>query len=91
MNADARYLRQMRLPQVGAAGQEKLRTAQVAVIGAGGLGAPVLTYLAAAGIGSITVIDADTVDVSNLHRQVIHRTDRWDSPRPSAPCSTCRP
>ncbi|MCT1775760.1 ThiF family adenylyltransferase [Brachybacterium sp. p3-SID957] len=75
MNADARYLRQIRLPQVGTAGQEKLGSARVAVIGAGGLGAPVLSYLAAAGIGSITVIDADTVDVSNLHRQVIHRTD----------------
>lgn len=81
MTADPRYLRQMRLPQVGAGGQEKLRAARVAVIGAGGLGAPVLSYLAAAGIGSITLIDADTVDLSNLHRQVIHRTDSVGSPK----------
>ncbi|MCT1385595.1 ThiF family adenylyltransferase [Brachybacterium sp. p3-SID1565] len=76
-----RYSRQMRLPQVGAVGQEKLGSARVAVIGAGGLGAPVLSYLAAAGIGSITVIDADTVDLSNLHRQVIHRTDAVGQPK----------
>lgn len=81
MNADARYLRQMRLPQVGFTGQEKLRDARVAVIGAGGLGSPVLSYLAAAGIGSITVFDADTVDISNLHRQVIHRTDAVGQPK----------
>lgn len=81
MTADPRYLRQMRLPQVGITGQKKLGAARVAVIGAGGLGAPVLSYLAAAGIGSITVIDADTVDLSNLHRQVIHRTDAVGRPK----------
>ena len=66
-----RYLRQMRLPQLGELGQRRLAAARVAVIGAGGLGAPVLSYLAAAGIGEITVFDPDTVDVTNLHRQVL--------------------
>lgn len=66
-----RYLRQMRLPQLGALGQRRLAASRVAVIGAGGLGAPVLSYLAAAGIGEITVFDPDTVDATNLHRQVL--------------------
>ena len=66
-----RYLRQMRLPQLGETGQRRLAGARVAVIGAGGLGAPALTYLAAAGVGEITLFDPDTVDASNLHRQVL--------------------
>ncbi|WP_232820340.1 ThiF family adenylyltransferase [Brachybacterium sp. YJGR34] len=66
-----RYRRQMRLPQLGELGQRRLAAARVAVIGAGGLGAPVLSYLAAAGVGRITVIDPDTVDVTNLHRQIL--------------------
>ncbi|WP_062948849.1 ThiF family adenylyltransferase [Brachybacterium sp. sponge] len=66
-----RYLRQMRLPQLGETGQRRLAGARVAVIGAGGLGAPALTYLAAAGIGEITLFDPDTVDATNLHRQVL--------------------
>jgi molybdopterin/thiamine biosynthesis adenylyltransferase/rhodanese-related sulfurtransferase len=66
-----RYLRQMRLPQLGELGQRRLAAARVAVIGAGGLGAPVLSYLAAAGVGRITVFDPDTVDATNLHRQVL--------------------
>jgi adenylyltransferase/sulfurtransferase len=61
----------MRLPQLGGTGQRRLAATRVAVIGAGGLGAPVLSYLAAAGIGRITVFDPDTVDVTNLHRQVL--------------------
>jgi molybdopterin/thiamine biosynthesis adenylyltransferase/rhodanese-related sulfurtransferase len=68
---DRRHMRQMRLPQLGQTGQRRLAGARVAVIGAGGLGAPVLSYLAAAGIGEITVFDPDTVDVTNLHRQVL--------------------
>src|SRR5690606_32663169 len=66
-----RYLRQMRLPQLGETGQRRLAAARVAVIGAGGPGAPALTYLAAAGIGEITLFDPDTVDATNLHRQVL--------------------
>lgn len=67
-----RYSRQLRLPELGEEGQRRLAAARVLVIGAGGLGSPALTYLAAAGVGSITVCDADTVDVTNLHRQVLH-------------------
>ncbi|WP_245851117.1 ThiF family adenylyltransferase [Brachybacterium vulturis] len=66
-----RYLRQLRLPELGALGQRRLAASRVAVIGAGGLGAPVLTYLVAAGIGEITLLDPDTVDPTNLHRQVL--------------------
>ncbi|MDN5599870.1 MAG: ThiF family adenylyltransferase [Brachybacterium sp.] len=66
-----RYSRQMRLPELGPLGQRRLAASRIAVIGAGGLGAPVLTYLAAAGIGEITLFDPDTVDPTNLHRQVL--------------------
>ncbi|SEN15320.1 Molybdopterin or thiamine biosynthesis adenylyltransferase [Luteibacter sp. UNCMF331Sha3.1] len=78
LDADAaeRYARQMLLPQVGADGQAKLDAARVVVIGAGGLGAPLLLYLAAAGVGHITVVDDDRVERSNLHRQVIHADPR---------------
>lgn len=66
------YARQMRLPEVGAKGQEKLRTARVLVVGAGGLGCPALQYLAAAGVGTIGICDGDRVDASNLHRQPLY-------------------
>lgn len=69
-----RYSRHLLLPGLGEEGQRRLRAARVAVIGAGGLGAPVLQYLAAAGVGRITIVDDDDVDLSNLQRQVIHRT-----------------
>ncbi|MGE7136829.1 molybdopterin-synthase adenylyltransferase MoeB [Luteibacter sp. NPDC031894] len=78
LDADAaeRYARQVLLPQVGEAGQAKLGQARMVVIGAGGLGAPALLYLAAAGVGHITLIDDDRVERSNLHRQVIHADAR---------------
>ena len=71
-----RYARHIVLPEVGGPGQNKLKQSSVLVIGAGGLGAPLLLYLAAAGIGRIGVVDHDTVSLSNLQRQVIHTTDR---------------
>ncbi len=67
-----RYSRHLLIPEVGLAGQEKLARARVLLIGAGGLGAPVLQYLAAAGVGRIGIVDDDTVDVTNLQRQVIY-------------------
>ena len=70
----SRYRRQLSLAGFGREAQEKLADAHVAVIGAGGLGSPALLYLAGAGVGEITIFDSDTVDVSNLHRQVIHNT-----------------
>ncbi len=71
-----RYRRQLVLPGVGIAGQRKLQAGSVLVIGAGGLGSPVLTYLAAAGVGRLGIVDDDRVDRSNLQRQIIHRDDR---------------
>ena len=70
-----RHARHLVLPQVGLEGQKKLAEAKVFVVGAGGLGSPVLLYLAAAGIGTIGIIDDDRVDISNLQRQVLHRTE----------------
>ena len=69
-----RHARHITLPQVGMEGVKRLGEASVVCIGAGGLGSPVLQYLAAAGIGKITIIDDDLVDISNLQRQTLHRT-----------------
>lgn len=69
-----RYSRQIILQEVGGLGQEKLLSSKVLIIGAGGLGAPAGLYLAAAGVGTIGIIDNDCVDISNLHRQIIHHT-----------------
>ena len=69
-----RYKRHILLPEIGGMGQQRLKAAKVLVIGAGGLGAPVLYYLAAAGVGTLGIIDDDIVSLSNLQRQVIHDT-----------------
>ena len=69
-----RYSRHLIMPEVGMSGQKKLKAASVLLIGAGGLGSPLAMYLAAAGIGRIGLVDYDTVDFSNLHRQIIHGT-----------------
>src|ERR1700761_176231 len=70
----ARYSRHLILPEVGMEGQKRLKAAKVLCVGTGGLGAPLLLYLAAAGVGKLGLVDFDTVDASNLHRQVIHST-----------------
>ena len=69
-----RYSRHIILPEVGLEGQKRLKAASVLCIGTGGLGSPLLLYLAAAGVGRIGIVDFDIVDNSNLHRQVIHST-----------------
>ncbi len=74
MDNQARYKRQIILPEIGAGGQEKLSNASILVIGAGGLGCPALLYLAAAGVGHIGIIDFDKVDETNLQRQVLFKT-----------------
>lgn len=76
-----RYSRQTRLPEWGDERQERLRSASIAVVGAGGLGSPTLMYLAAAGVGRLGVIDDDRVAVSNLHRQIIHQSGAVGSPK----------
>lgn len=78
LDADAaeRYLRQLQLPQVGEKGQSALAAAKMMILGAGGLGAPAALYLAAAGVGQLTLIDDDKVERSNLHRQIIHADAR---------------
>ena len=70
-----RYARHLVLKDIGGAGQQALKAARVAVIGAGGLGSPVIAYLAAAGVGTIGVVDDDHVSLSNLQRQIVHRTE----------------
>ena len=76
-----RHSRHILLPQVGAEGQTKLTNSRVLCLGAGGLGSPVIQYLAAAGIGHLTIVDDDVVEISNLQRQVIHRTSDVGCPK----------
>jgi len=85
-----RYSRHLLLPEVGSEGQEKLLDAKVLLLGAGGLGSPAALYLAAAGVGTLGIIDDDTVDLSNLQRQVIHTSDRVGVPKVDSAEETIR-
>ena len=76
-----RYSRHLILPEVGLDGQKRLKAASVLCVGTGGLGSPLLLYLAAAGIGNIGIVDFDIVDSSNLQRQVIHGTSWVGKPK----------
>jgi molybdopterin-synthase adenylyltransferase len=76
-----RYSRHILLPEFGVEGQEKLLAAHVLIIGAGGLGSPAALYLAASGVGMLTLCDHDTVDLTNLQRQIVHRTDSIGQPK----------
>ncbi|MBX2810014.1 MAG: HesA/MoeB/ThiF family protein [Cellvibrionaceae bacterium] len=76
-----RYTRHLQLPQVGVNGQQRLQQSRVLIVGAGGLGSPVALYLAAAGVGHITLVDGDKVDLSNLQRQILFTTEDIDQPK----------
>lgn len=71
-----RYNRQIMIPEIGEEGQQKIRKAKVLLIGAGGLGSPIATYLTGAGIGKLGIVDDDVVDVTNLHRQVLYSEEQ---------------
>ncbi len=83
MNDDQllRYSRHILLPQLGIEGQEKFGAAHALIVGAGGLGSPVALYLAAAGVGTLTICDHDAVDLTNLQRQIVHRNDSIGLPK----------
>lgn len=76
-----RYSRHILLPEIGVEGQERLRASRALVIGAGGLGSPIALYLAAAGVGTLTICDNDHVDLTNLQRQIVHRTAAIGQPK----------
>jgi molybdopterin/thiamine biosynthesis adenylyltransferase len=76
-----RYSRHILLPEIGVEGQQKLLSASALVIGAGGLGSPAALYLAAAGVGSLTLVDGDNVDLTNLQRQILHATESVGRPK----------
>jgi adenylyltransferase/sulfurtransferase len=84
----ARYARHILLPDIGVEGQRRLKNARVLVVGAGGLGSPALLYLAAAGVGTIGVVDDDVVDASNLQRQVVHGTADVGRPKTESAAET---
>ncbi|MCE9641638.1 MAG: molybdopterin-synthase adenylyltransferase MoeB [Betaproteobacteria bacterium] len=76
-----RYSRHILLPEIGIDGQEKFRGAHALIMGAGGLGSPVALYLASAGVGALTICDGDTVDLTNLQRQIVHCNDAIGAPK----------
>jgi len=83
-----RYSRHILLPQIGIEGQERLRAARMLVLGAGGLGSPAALYLASAGIGTLALADGDTVDLTNLQRQILHRSDAIGRPKVDSGATT---
>ena len=83
-----RYARHLMLDEIGIEGQQRLLDAHALVIGAGGLGSPVALYLATAGVGRITVVDPDSVDLSNLQRQIAHNQSRLGLPKAESVCAT---
>ncbi len=83
-----RYARHIILDEVGEEGQLKLLRSRVLVVGAGGLGSPLLMYLAAAGVGTLGVVDDDRVDITNLQRQIVHTTDRIGTPKADSAAAT---
>lgn len=85
-----RYARHIILPEVGGEGQRKLLASRVLVVGAGGLGSPAALYLAAAGVGTIGLVDFDTVDITNLQRQILHRTADLGRPKTASGAETLR-
>src|SRR6218665_391335 len=76
-----RYDRQILLPELGLTGQEKLKNARILVIGCGGLGSPVLLYLAAAGVGTLGIVEDDKISLSNLQRQILYTSDKVGKPK----------
>lgn len=86
----ARYSRHLLLPELGIDGQRKLKSARVLVVGAGGLGCPVVAYLAAAGVGKLGVVDFDAVEISNLQRQVLFTSDAVGQPKAELACAFAR-
>jgi len=82
-----RYARHLVLPEIGEAGQEKLKASRVLVVGIGGLGSSIVLYLAGAGVGTLGLVDPDSVSLSNLHRQVIHGSSTLGRPKVESACS----
>lgn len=86
----ARYRRQIMLAEVGAEGQRRLKNARILAVGAGGLGSPAAIYLAAAGVGCLGLVDPDVVEAANLHRQILHPSDRVGRPKTESAVETLR-